>query len=573
MLAAAYPAGCFFGAIPSGIVAARFGVKPTVLVGMSCVALTTAIFGLANEAWQLDTARFLQGVRERVLVDRRARVARRRGAAGQARRADRAGVRGRRRRRALRPGARRDRVGRRHRLDVRRRRARLARHRGVGGGDSRGGARRSRSRSRCSCARARDRRILLAIWLVVLPALLFGTLGVLGPLRLDELGFGAVAIGAIWLDRRRARDREQRRHRPHRRPPRAARPRPRRPGRHGDRDADPALARQRRTCSRVIIVGAARRVRHLLHARHDPAHARGRAPRARVRLRVRADQPRVGARADGRLGGRAARVAAVTSDAVPYLTLGALAALTLAGLWRQAPSQAPRREPGRDRPPRLPHRAARSGIATVAVAAPDDEGSLHARSADERERVGSYLWSEEHIQAALRTGADAIHPGYGFLAESGDFAEACRRGRPALDRPAAGCAARRRRQDRGAADRDRGRRAGRARRLARGARLPAAREGGRGRRRARHAHRALAGRAGRRGRGRGARGEGGVPRRPPAVRALPRAAAARRDPAARGRRTAPCSRSASASAPCSAATRSCSRRRRRPRSTPTCARA
>jgi hypothetical protein len=37
VLAAANPAGCFFGAIPSGIVAARFGVKPTVLVGMSCV--------------------------------------------------------------------------------------------------------------------------------------------------------------------------------------------------------------------------------------------------------------------------------------------------------------------------------------------------------------------------------------------------------------------------------------------------------------------------------------------------------------------------------------------------------
>jgi 3-methylcrotonyl-CoA carboxylase alpha subunit len=68
--------------------------------------------------------------------------------------------------------------------------------------------------------------------------------------------------------------------------------------------------------------------------------------------------------------------------------------------------------------------ARRLGIATVAVAAPDDLGSLHARSADELERVGSYLWSEEHIQAALRTGADAIHPGYGFLAESGDFAEA-----------------------------------------------------------------------------------------------------------------------------------------------------
>src|SRR4029077_1997325 len=51
VLAAAYPAGAFFGAIPSGIVAALFGVKPTVLVGMSCVAVTTALFGFADEAW------------------------------------------------------------------------------------------------------------------------------------------------------------------------------------------------------------------------------------------------------------------------------------------------------------------------------------------------------------------------------------------------------------------------------------------------------------------------------------------------------------------------------------------
>src|SRR4051794_119924 len=64
------------------------------------------------------------------------------------------------------------------------------------------------------------------------------------------------------------------------------------------------------------------------------------------------------------------------------------------------------------------------GIATVAVVAPDDRGSLHARSADETAEVASYLYSEEHIRAAKSTGADAIHPGYGFLAESGDFAEA-----------------------------------------------------------------------------------------------------------------------------------------------------
>jgi acetyl/propionyl-CoA carboxylase alpha subunit len=70
-------------------------------------------------------------------------------------------------------------------------------------------------------------------------------------------------------------------------------------------------------------------------------------------------------------------------------------------------------------------RAARElEIATVAVVAPDDKGSLHARSADETMEVASYLFSEEHIRAAKQSGADAIHPGYGFLAESPDFAEA-----------------------------------------------------------------------------------------------------------------------------------------------------
>src|SRR5581483_5015061 len=64
------------------------------------------------------------------------------------------------------------------------------------------------------------------------------------------------------------------------------------------------------------------------------------------------------------------------------------------------------------------------GIATVAVAAPDDRGALHTRVPDETVEIASYLHSEEHIRAATRAGADAIHPGYGFLAESPDFAEA-----------------------------------------------------------------------------------------------------------------------------------------------------
>jgi acetyl/propionyl-CoA carboxylase alpha subunit len=67
---------------------------------------------------------------------------------------------------------------------------------------------------------------------------------------------------------------------------------------------------------------------------------------------------------------------------------------------------------------------AAEGIASVAVVAPDDKGSLHAREAGETVEIASYLYSEEHIRAAKQTGADAIHPGYGFLAENGDFAEA-----------------------------------------------------------------------------------------------------------------------------------------------------
>ena len=62
-------------------------------------------------------------------------------------------------------------------------------------------------------------------------------------------------------------------------------------------------------------------------------------------------------------------------------------------------------------------RAARElGLGTVAVVAPDDVGSLHARSADETVEIRSYLDSEEHIRAAKQTGPDANHPGSGFNA-------------------------------------------------------------------------------------------------------------------------------------------------------------
>ncbi|MFO6430602.1 acetyl/propionyl/methylcrotonyl-CoA carboxylase subunit alpha [Erythrobacter sp. W302b] len=79
---------------------------------------------------------------------------------------------------------------------------------------------------------------------------------------------------------------------------------------------------------------------------------------------------------------------------------------------------------------RIMRTARAMGIATVAVYSDADAKALHVRSADEAVHIGpspaaeSYLVGAKIIAAAKQTGADAIHPGYGFLSENADFAQA-----------------------------------------------------------------------------------------------------------------------------------------------------
>src|SRR5690349_15256723 len=71
------------------------------------------------------------------------------------------------------------------------------------------------------------------------------------------------------------------------------------------------------------------------------------------------------------------------------------------------------------------------GIRTVAVYSTEDRDSAVVSYADEAVHIGpgpakrSYLYVPAVIEAARKTGATAIHPGYGFLSEDSDFAEVC----------------------------------------------------------------------------------------------------------------------------------------------------
>ncbi len=93
---------------------------------------------------------------------------------------------------------------------------------------------------------------------------------------------------------------------------------------------------------------------------------------------------------------------------------------------------------------RIIRTARRFGIATVAVYSDADASALHARLADRAVRLGpapareSYLSIEKILAAAKAEGADAIHPGYGFLSENAELAEACAKHGVAFVGPSAG---------------------------------------------------------------------------------------------------------------------------------------
>ena len=198
LLAGAYPAGTFFGALPGGFMAARLGVKPTVLIGLACMVVASVAFAFASGVVVLDAARFLQGVGGAAswagafawLIGASPRE-RRGELIGSAMAAAIGGA-------LLGPvlGGIADAVGPRPAfLGVAVLGALLA----VACSLTPAAVARGRGRVRDLLEAVRDRRIVAGMWLTLLPGLLFGTIGVLAPLKMSALGASGAGVAAVWL--------------------------------------------------------------------------------------------------------------------------------------------------------------------------------------------------------------------------------------------------------------------------------------------------------------------------------------------------------------------------------------
>jgi MFS family permease len=198
LLSGAYAVGALAGGIPSGMLASRFGVKPTILFGLGGMIVTTALFGFAQSEWLLDSARFLQGFASScswtaglawLVADAPAESRGR--LIGSAMGAAIFGA-------MLGPV-----IGGLASI--------TSTEATFGGVACLGFVLAAAAAATPSLHAPRrqpvallfralgSRRMLASIWFVAVPALAFGTLNVLGPLRLHVLGLSAVAIGAVWL--------------------------------------------------------------------------------------------------------------------------------------------------------------------------------------------------------------------------------------------------------------------------------------------------------------------------------------------------------------------------------------
>ena len=198
VLSGAYPAGTALGSLPAGLLASRVGVRRTVLFGLGSLAFSSVAFAFAPSIGVLVAARFVQGFGG--AASWAGALAWLVGAAPRERRGELIGT------------------------------AFAAAISGALLGPVLGGigqvvgpeatfsavavlagllaiaalrtpaARPERPGRLADVGHAlHDRKVAVGIWLIALPGLLFGTLGVLAPLRLDELGASGVAVAAIWL--------------------------------------------------------------------------------------------------------------------------------------------------------------------------------------------------------------------------------------------------------------------------------------------------------------------------------------------------------------------------------------